>query len=218
MRDVTWSRELAYVVGLIATDGCLTRGRTIDLTSKDRGQIETFLRLLGRANTISEVIRTNPPRRVYRVQVGDVTFFRWLEGIGITPRKSLTLGAVAVPDAYAMDLVRGLLDGDGSVMTYLYEVPGGTRPYEMLSTTFCSASRTHLDWLTALIARHVGVSGSISTKQPISQRHHEVHRLKYSKAASGVLLARLYSDSAHMRLDRKWRVWHDYVQRQVPGR
>lgn len=119
-------------------------------------------------------------------------------------------------DAYAFDLVRGLLDGDGSVITYFYDVPGGSRPCEVLSTIFCSASRAPLDWLRELLARLVGVTGSVSTKQPSSERQHQVHKLKYSKASSCLLLPRVYADSEQMRLDRK-RVWNDFLARRLPA-
>ena len=46
--DETWRPELAYAVGLLATDGCLAKdGLLIDLTSKDREQLENFSRCLG---------------------------------------------------------------------------------------------------------------------------------------------------------------------------
>lgn len=214
---IIWSRGLAYVVGLIATDGCLTRQRTIDLTSKDREQIVTFLRCLGRTNKIAEVIRHDPPRRYYRVQVGDRALYQWLQAIGVGPRKSLTLGGIDVPDEFALDLVRGLLDGDGSVTTYFYEVPGGTRPYEALCTSFCSASKDHIEWLRGLLDRVLAIRGSIQTKTAISERWHDVMSLRYAKGESITLLTRLYDGSESMRLDRKWRIWSDYLERQHPA-
>ncbi len=46
-----WSNEMAYVVGLTATDGCLVTGRrAINFKSGDRELVETYLRLLGRTN------------------------------------------------------------------------------------------------------------------------------------------------------------------------
>ena len=41
--STNWSAELAYAVGLIATDGCLSKDkRHIDFTSKDKELIKTF--------------------------------------------------------------------------------------------------------------------------------------------------------------------------------
>lgn len=46
--DTTWRPELAYCLGLIASDGCLLGdGLHIDLTSADREQIEHFQTALG---------------------------------------------------------------------------------------------------------------------------------------------------------------------------
>jgi len=48
-----WSNNLAYAVGLIATDGSLSKdGRHINLTSKDLGQIQNFAKILNLKNRI----------------------------------------------------------------------------------------------------------------------------------------------------------------------
>ena len=48
-----WSDDMAYIVGLTATDGCLITGRrAINFKSGDRQLVETYLRLLGRKNRV----------------------------------------------------------------------------------------------------------------------------------------------------------------------
>src|SRR5437867_2820286 len=48
-----WSNEMAYLVGLIATDGCLfSRIRRLNFKSQDLQLVTTYLRLLGRTNRI----------------------------------------------------------------------------------------------------------------------------------------------------------------------
>ena len=43
-----WSPQLAYAIGLLATDGCMSPPFSlIDLTSKDREQLENYRRCLG---------------------------------------------------------------------------------------------------------------------------------------------------------------------------
>src|SRR5256712_6112732 len=113
-----WSPAMAYVVGLLATDGCLSSDRRhIILTSRDRSLVETFLACLGRPIKYT-IGRTRRRKRAYYAQFSDVTFYDWLLSIGLTPRKSLTLGANDVPDACVIPLARGLLDGDGSVCVF----------------------------------------------------------------------------------------------------
>jgi len=105
--QVEWTEELAYAVGLIATDGCLT-GRTITFTSTDRQLVETFMACVGQTVKVGVQFR---PRRLpaYRAQLGNQILFNWLISIGITQRKSLTIGAIDVPDEFVLPLARGLL-------------------------------------------------------------------------------------------------------------
>jgi len=106
---------LAYAIGLMATDGCIADGDHVSFPSADRELVELFGRSLAKANRISE-FRTETGGTAYRIQFGDVAFCRWLEGIGIKARRSLTIGALSVPDHLTLDIARGLLDGDGSII------------------------------------------------------------------------------------------------------
>lgn len=113
-----WSAELAYVVGLIATDGNLGRRRpVITIVSKDADLLETVRRCFG----------LTTPMRKHRGGYGhdcshlrwqDRALYEWFCEIGLSPAKSLTLGPLAVPDRYFADFFRGCIDGDGSVLVY----------------------------------------------------------------------------------------------------
>lgn len=109
--DIRWSPNLAYAVGLIATDGNLSRdGRHLSVTSKDHDLLETFRACLN----VTAAIRPHG-----RGSAGRRRFYEWLLDIGLTPAKSLTLGALAIPDDVFADFVRGCIDGDGSVTVYV---------------------------------------------------------------------------------------------------
>lgn len=61
-----WSKNLAYAVGLIVTDGSLSRdGRHIELTSKDKEQVETFSKILNLKNKIGIKKSGYNPNGVY---------------------------------------------------------------------------------------------------------------------------------------------------------
>jgi hypothetical protein len=221
MRKVTsftvpdWSAPLAYVVGLTATDGCLISGRRqINFKSADRDLVALYLSLLGRTNQIGAE-RTRTGGVVYKTQFGDAALYRWLTAIGLGPRKSLTLGALAVPDEYLFDVVRGLLDGDGTIINHSYRADtGAKRPYlwEYLITRFCSASRDHLDWLATRLRDLIGISGAI-TGSPSPLSGNTVWSLSFSKRPSVILLGTIYRDADAPCLNRKRRVWLDYAAR-----
>jgi hypothetical protein len=144
--DATWTPILAYAVGLIATDGGLVRGRSISFPSADRELVEILLQCLRKSNRIS-VERSEEGNIYYRTQIGDVALHRWLVSIGIEPKKSLTIGAIDVPDEHLFSLARGLLDGDGSIMNKVARADTKRRSdyrWEYLQTKFVSASLAHI--------------------------------------------------------------------------
>jgi hypothetical protein len=114
---IDWSPELAYAVGLMATDGNLSgRKGQLSLVSKDLDQIETLRRCLQLEARVSRVPST--AGCLHKVQWHDRGLYNWFLSIGLTPAKSRTLGPLAIPDRLYADFVRGCIDGDGSIVVY----------------------------------------------------------------------------------------------------
>src|SRR5665213_1170989 len=88
-----WTPGLAYVVGLFASDGNLSPdGRHLNLTSKDEEILCHVKRILRIRNKIGTKARMATHKQKYFVlQFGSVSFYRFLEGIGLTTNKSRTL-------------------------------------------------------------------------------------------------------------------------------
>ena len=182
------------------------------LTSADIDLLEVFKRCIPRAGRIG---RQGP--NAWHVTVSSVAFYRWLETVGLTARKSLTLGAIAVPSEFTIDLVRGLMDGDGSIRNYVHHPAGNVRRYpnyryERLNVAFHSASLAHLTWLRASLRATIRIDGFIATTQR-SHTPNPMHELRYGKHASIALLERMYADPTSPRLDRKWKIWTAYLAR-----
>jgi len=204
---------MAYIVGLTATDGCLATGsRAITFKSADRQLVETYRELLGRSNTIGAE-RTRAGGIVYRLHFKDTRLYGWLASIGLTPRKSLTLGAIDVPDEFLAPLVRGLLDGDGSISNAIWKADTTRRTgyfYEWFRTRFVSASPSHLEWLKDRLRNRLSLRGWIWHDDSDGRR---ISCLSYGKHDSIKLLRWLYSDPAAACLLRKRAIWDDYVAR-----
>jgi hypothetical protein len=202
--DTTWTNTLAYAIGLMATDGCLADGDHVSFPSADRELVELFVSCLGKANTISE-FRTRTGGTAYRVQFGDVAFCRWLEGIGITARKSLTIGALDVPVVYLVPLLRGLLDGDGSIINKVARADTKRRNdyyWEYLRTQFVSASHAHVLWLHDRVREVLKLDGYVALARGRDGRHDQ-WTLRFGKRSSLLLLPLLYADPTAPRLTRK---------------
>ena len=183
-KRIRWSAKLAYVVGLIASDGCLSKdGRHIDFTSKDLDQVQTFSRLLKLSNKIGTKGRSKKSGQpYYRVEFGDVNLYRFLLKIGLTPNKSKTIGALLIPDKYFIDFLRGSFDGDGH--SYSYRDPRWRNSFR-LYTGFSSASLKHLEWLQFQIERFYNLRGII-------KKGTRAFQLEFAKYSSVILLEKIY--------------------------
>ena len=146
LKEYVWTPELAYVVGLIATDGCLSSdGRHLTFTSCDRQLIEVFKEILKLKNLIGKT-----DTRALRIQFGDIQLYKWLVSIGLTPNKSHSIGEIIIPSEFFRDFLRGHFDGDGSITVYIDKYNTYKKSkyiYKRLFIRFVSASEKHILWL-----------------------------------------------------------------------
>jgi len=188
-----WSAQIAWVVGLIATDGNLTgAGHRITLTSTDVDLLTSARRCLGLSNRIGWSTG-GLGAGTCRLQWRDRAFHEWLIAIGLTPRKSFTIGALKIPDEYFSDFVRGCIDGDGTVLVYTdrsHAARDASYVYTRLYVSLVSASRPFLEWIKATIHRLLGLEGGLHPKRCPGRR--PVWVLRYAKTASTRLLAWMY--------------------------
>ncbi|TSC73814.1 MAG: Uncharacterized protein G01um101444_453 [Parcubacteria group bacterium Gr01-1014_44] len=202
-----WSTDLAYAIGLIATDGCLYRdGRHINLTSKDMDQIRTFKKCLGIKNKIglknSGFVKD---KKYYYLQFSDVILYRFLIDVGLTPAKSKTLGSLKIPRKYFFDFLRGCFDGDGSV--YAYWDKRWHSSY-MYYSSFVSASLDHLKWLEKSIYKFTKAGGFINKS---SGKITRAYQLKYAKSASKIIFKRMYYSDNLPLLKRKYLKFNKFL-------
>ena len=195
-KEVIWSPELAYAVGLITTDGSLSKnGRCIDLTSKDRGQLVTFLKCIGRPDIFIGAKKNSQGMKTGRVQVSDITLYNFLLTIGLMPNKSKKLGSITIPNKHIFDFLRGHHDGDGSF--YSYYDPRWKSSF-MFYLSFVSASRAHIHWIQKILEDRLKVKGHITSAKDTC-----VLQLKYAKKEALKILKRLYKNPKAPHLKRK---------------
>lgn len=205
VQNFVWSADLAYVVGLLVTDGCLSSDkRHITFTSKDIEQIGNIIRILELKNKIG--LTKNKASEAYRIQISNVQFYDWLTEIGLTPKKSLTLGEINIPDKYFIDFLRGHLDGDGSIRTYIDRYNTKKKEkyvYNRIFVTFISASSRHLMWLRNSIINNVGVVGAFHKSKVSKTSDNPMYTIKFAKKESLVLLKQIYYEDSLLCLSRK---------------
>ena len=194
--DTKWSGNLAYAVGLLATDGCIGQdGLWVDLTSKDREQLENYNKCLGANIRIGDK-NSGSSNKSWRVQMKNKHFHSFLVSIGFTPKKSLTIEKILVPGKYFFDFLRGCLDGDGC--TYSYWDPRWKSSF-MIYTSFVSASKPFLLWIREEINNRLNINGHITS----AKKKNIYYQLKYAKYDSLKLLKSIYSSKNPIYLKRK---------------
>lgn len=194
--DVTWRSDLAYVIGLIASDGYLVRGTNrVGITSKDIEIIDIFKGCFGLQNRIGKRSRSNEGiKKYFYIEFKSKNFYQFLLAIGLTPAKSKTIQAVNVPDEFFADFLRGLFDGDGSFWTTWDRRWPNSFVYYF---TISSASRNFLDWLQIRLTTLYGVKGYIKLGAG-------VYTLQYTKGDTRKLFSTIYYQSDLPHLPRKY--------------
>ena len=107
----TWSRNMAYILGLWWADGCIY-GKTFNITlhTKDKYLLENILEEMKSGNRIRKHHRNN-----YRFDITSKTIVEDIKKIGGTYRKSMICEFPNIPKEFLSDFVRGYWDGDGSI-------------------------------------------------------------------------------------------------------
>lgn len=220
--SLPWSPDLAYVVGLLVTDGHLSSdGRHIVYKSIDRDLVQSLRRALPTKNSVFIRIDKRKGRKPAHVlQFSDVRFYRWLLSIGVTPRKTLTIGDLPIPPEFFRDFLRGHLDGDGSIFSYQdrYNVYKGKRYRNTrIYTKFISASETHIRWLYEMIQKYSPIQGALLYK-PATKTRVRIWEIKIAKYESLKLFRWLYYRKNLPSLSRKRLLAERFLKRMKNGK
>jgi hypothetical protein len=108
-----WSDDLAWVLGLIWTDGHIN-GNTVSVCSKD-------LEMLERIASLTKTLYPPKPRKnknAWDILMNSRNVCSFLRSLGLENNKTFTATFPKIPSQHRAAFVRGLIDGDGSVCLY----------------------------------------------------------------------------------------------------
>lgn len=149
-------------------------------------------------NKIGRKARGNSGEKIYSYfQFGDVKFFRHLEDIGLTKNKSLTMRALEIDKIYFLDFLRGVIDGDGSISTWIHR----TNSHRQWSLRIVSAAPLFIQWLKTETEKYFDVRGKLYSYK-YKNKSNPLYILKFGKLSAKAILKSAYYENC-LSLSRK---------------
>lgn len=196
-----WTPESAYFLGLIAADGNVLEDPkvlTLVLQDQDKYMLEEFARQL---KCERRPVRRKSGCWAFSVRSGELVDS--LIELGITPRKSLTMGWIPVPDEMLRHFVRGYIDGDGTVCWYYRHRCNSVEPILEVSIL---GTNEFLTGMTKAINRNIGLPC-----MKVVKTQSKIMRMRYNGSTARKLLEWLYADTA-LYLTRKYEAYQSYLR------
>lgn len=187
-----------YILGLIITDGCITKNGkkfVICISLKDKEMIEQIRDIVCKTKKIYR------DGNNYQVKWRNTEDVSYLESLGITQRKTYTVG---IPYFYTnmSHLIRGLFDGDGCV--YKSTTINNGKEYVYPYISFTSGSEQFIDDLSFFLT----INGIHHTINEDSRRKYHANKTYYVKVYKKEDVQKLknlmYKECNDWKLQRKY--------------
>jgi hypothetical protein len=184
-----WTPEMAYVLGLWWTDGCMriksnTGAHEIEIASNDRDHLELVAQVIGGKYFLRKVsVQSN----TYVISFCSKEMYQDIQAHGGTPRKSRTIGFPYVPPELLPHFVRGVVDGDGTLSWNgdrpVLHIYSGSKPF--------------------LFDMAVAVECATGMYAPKVNANRTLWYIKWSTVRARSLASWLYFDNLGLALERK---------------
>jgi len=198
----SWSPEMAYVLGLIITDGCISKTGVISLSMNDKELLEKVKKVMASAHNITP---SKHQKGLYCFHFAREKLVKDLEKLCVVPRKSLIVRFPGVPKVFLPDFLRGVFDGDGSVFF------DKRRPNFPLRSKFVSSSQDFIEGLEESLSS-LGMPKRTVYKQ--KTKNGWSHMFIYDHKDSAKLFEILYKNAQNgLFLERKYKRFLEGLKR-----
>jgi hypothetical protein len=182
--------EKSQVLGMIYADGCLSKrterskALSIILREPDNDYLEFIKNQMEYTGPVNRINPKGKNAFYYILAVTSIKIFDDLSLIGLTERKSLTIG---FPDESKVSqnlwkyFIRGYLEGDGSIFNIRKDKKNKNGKSRFLSgyVSFCGTMEFLLK-LQSILELKLQIKSSISRKKKLEQRNINSHSLRIS--------------------------------------
>jgi len=196
-----WSSDMAYVLGLLFTDGCISKTGTVALSINDKELLESVRNAMRSTHKIE---LSKHQKRLYIFHFARKYMVERLKALGLVSHKSMVIKFPEVPFEYLSDFLRGVFDGDGSVF---YEK---NAPHSSIRSKFVSSSEGFIKGINDNLMR-LGMPGRTIYRQKTKNGWY--YMFAYAHKNSLKLRDILYKNgSASLFLKRKFDVFEKGIK------
>lgn len=208
-----WSPEMAYILGLIVTDGGIIwnkkgkKWERFEFSSKDK---EILMK-------INKVLSSTYPIRkretCYVLRISRAKMVKDLVKLGIDKNKTKTVSFPKVPREHLSHFVRGLIDGDGCIFHNHIRhrtKKGEDKNYRYLGAIFSTSSRNLFkDFLSSI--KKVGLKISSIQVQKMVWGKGDMLQIKFCGEKAKVFCEWIYNKNDSLRLERKYLKYKEVI-------
>lgn len=190
-----WSANMAYLLGYILTDGCITKGTykgysdvlKFGVQKSDIDILKKIRKELTSEHAISIV------RNAAHLSITSQKIVDDLKLLGIIYRKSLREKVPEVPARFVKDFIRGIVDGDGKIKLEKDGYPalsiyGGIKTIRFVRDYFLSTFK---------------IRSKIYRRKKSKDKKHYLYSISYRTTSAKTLITYLYK-SAQLYIERKF--------------
>lgn len=189
-----WSPDMAYILGLLITDGNISNSGTVSLCMNEKELIEKAGEAMGAKHKITA---SKHQKGLFNFHFARTNMVKDLGAICVIPKKSITVKFPVIPELFLTDFIRGVFDGDGSVF---FDSRSKKHP---IRTKFVSSSKEFIEKLE-LALQKLGLPArriyGQPTKNAISYMFRYGHKdserlfaIMYKDIQNGIFLERKYN-------------------------
>lgn len=189
----TWTPESAYFLGWVVSDGSVydvtnSDTRAVVIEIQDKEVLETLRQILGHSKELTT------SRGHWKLRVHSMHLVKRLNELGVKPHKSFNVTMPPVPESMLSHFVRGVVEGDGSLVLQSRGYAG-----HYLRAQINSASPKFL----LALADAIPFKGSYFEVGK-GKRKNPLYRIVYSGKEALRFCDWIYRNSDGMRLSRKY--------------
>jgi len=194
---LSWSKNIAYLSGLITSDGSLRKDRPeVTFTSKDYSLVTQVKEIAEDSLNISNCTPFQINNGAWRYQFTSRCFYYFLEKMELIPDKSHKLEILNIPKNMFLDWLRGEIDGDGC-----FDIDPRDNYLRM---SIYSSSFTFLKWISQELKKRNLVNGKGNVNKS------ECYELRFYDQDSKSIARAIY-DNADYYLQRKYDIAKKFI-------